>query len=124
MQLLNFAEVVAIRRRSLEKLFQILDMYDALSGVFPNLETMVMDEFVCTEPMLVGVIHPLTRYMVNYVKLLVDYSETLNSLLENNDDDELNGLQSDDSERLQLESLSPIARRLLALLSTLESNLE
>ncbi|KAJ6293672.1 hypothetical protein OIU76_021853 [Salix suchowensis] len=74
--------------------------------------------------MLVGVIHPLTRYMVNYVKLLVDYSETLNSLLENNDDDELNGLQSDDSERLQLESLSPIARRLLALLSTLESNLE
>jgi exocyst complex protein 7 len=74
--------------------------------------------------MLVGVIHPLTRYMVNYVKLLVDYSETLNSLLENNDDDELNGLLSDDSERLQLESLSPIARRLLALLSTLESNLE
>ncbi|KAJ6340169.1 hypothetical protein OIU77_008009 [Salix suchowensis] len=74
--------------------------------------------------MLVGVIHPLTRYMVNYVKLLVDFSETLNSLLENNDDDELNGLQSDDSERLQLESLSPIARRLLALLSTLESNLE
>ncbi|KAJ6398591.1 hypothetical protein OIU77_019386 [Salix suchowensis] len=73
--------------------------------------------------MLVGVIHPLTRYMVNYVKLLVD-SETLNSLLENNNDDELNGLQSDDSERLQLESLSPIARRLLALLSTLESNLE
>ncbi|KAJ6691349.1 EXOCYST SUBUNIT EXO70 FAMILY PROTEIN [Salix koriyanagi] len=49
MQLLNFKEVVAIRRRSLEKLFQILDMYDALSGVFPNLETMVMDEFVCTE---------------------------------------------------------------------------
>jgi exocyst complex protein 7 len=74
--------------------------------------------------MLVGVIHLLTRYMVNYVKLLVDYSETLNSLLENNDDDELNGLLSDDSERLQLESLSPIARRLLALLSTLESNLE
>ncbi|KAJ6290196.1 hypothetical protein OIU78_026000 [Salix suchowensis] len=74
--------------------------------------------------MLVGVIHPLTRYMVNYVKALVDYSEALNSLLENNDDDELNGLLSDDSERLQLESLSLIARRLLALLSTLESNLE
>ncbi|KAJ6290190.1 hypothetical protein OIU78_025994 [Salix suchowensis] len=49
MQLLNFAEAVAIRRRSLEKLFQILDMYDALSGVFPDLEAMVMDEFVCTE---------------------------------------------------------------------------
>ncbi|PNT10369.1 hypothetical protein POPTR_012G097100v4 [Populus trichocarpa] len=154
MQLLNFAEAVAIGRRSPEKLFRILDMYDALSGVFPDLEAMVTDEFVYSEakgvlaglgraakgtfvefenavksetsrkPMLGGVIHPLTRYVMNYVKLLVDYSDTLNSLLENDDDDELNGLQNDDGERLQLESLSPIARRLLALLSTLESNLE
>uniref|UniRef100_A0A6N2K5Q2 Exocyst subunit Exo70 family protein n=1 Tax=Salix viminalis TaxID=40686 RepID=A0A6N2K5Q2_SALVM len=46
---LSSFEVVAIRRRSLEKLFQILDMYDALSSVFPDLEAMVMDEFVCTE---------------------------------------------------------------------------
>ncbi|KAJ6358703.1 hypothetical protein OIU76_000431 [Salix suchowensis] len=153
MQLLNFAEAVSIVRRSPEKLFRILDMYDALSGVFPDLEAMVTDEFVYSEakgvlaglgraakgtfvvfenavksetsrkPMLGGVIHPLTRYVMNYVKLLVDYSDTLNSLLEN-DEDELDGLQIDDSERLQLESLSPIARRLLALLSTLESNLE
>ncbi|KAJ6748417.1 EXOCYST COMPLEX PROTEIN EXO70 [Salix purpurea] len=153
MQLLNFAEAVSIGRRSPEKLFRILDMYDALSGVFPDLEAMVTDEFVYSEakgvlaglgraakgtfvvfenavksetsrkPMLGGVIHPLTRYVMNYVKLLVDYSDTLNSLLEN-DEDELDGLQIDDSERLQLESLSPIARRLLALLSTLESNLE
>ncbi|KAF9671699.1 hypothetical protein SADUNF_Sadunf12G0074700 [Salix dunnii] len=154
MQLLNFAEAVSIGRKSPEKLFRILDMYDALSGVFPDLEAMVTDEFVYSEakgvlaglgmaakgtfvefenavksetsrkPMLGGVIHPLTRYVMNYVKLLVDYSDTLNLLLENDDDDELNGLQNDDSERLQLESLSPIARRLLALLSTLESNLE
>ncbi|KAJ6672245.1 EXOCYST COMPLEX PROTEIN EXO70 [Salix viminalis] len=153
MQLLNFAEAVSIGRRSPEKLFRILDMYDALSGVFPDLEAMVTDEFVYSEakgvlaglgraakgtfvefenavksetsrkPMLGGVIHPLTRYVMNYVKLLVDYSDTLNSLLEN-DEDELDGLQNDDSERLQLESSSPIARRLLALLSTLESNLE
>ncbi|XP_061953766.1 exocyst complex component EXO70B1 [Populus nigra] len=154
MQLLNFAEAVSIVRRSSEKLFRILDMYDALSNVFPDLEAMAMDRFVYGEakgvldglggaargtfvefenavksetsrkPMLGGEIHPLTRYVMNYVKLLVDYGDTLNFLLENDDDDELNGLQNDDGERLQLESMAPITRRLLALLSTLESNLE
>ncbi|KAJ6681972.1 EXOCYST COMPLEX PROTEIN EXO70 [Salix koriyanagi] len=96
MQLLNFAKVVAIRRRSLEKLFQILDMYDALSSVFPDLEAMVMDEFGCTEAkrVLAG---------LGMVTKGTFMDETLNSLLENNNDDELNGLQSDDNERLQLE---------------------
>ncbi|KAB5525130.1 hypothetical protein DKX38_022879 [Salix brachista] len=154
-QLFNFAEAVSIGRRSSEKLFRILDMYDALSNVFPYLEGMAMDGFVYGEakgvlaglggaargtfaefenavksetsrkPTSGGEIHPLTRYVMNYVKLLVDYSDTLNLLLENDgDDDELNGLQNDDGERLQLSSMAPITRRLLALLSTLESNLE
>lgn len=148
MQLLNFGEAVAIARRSSEKLFRILDMYDALADVLPDLQGMVTDEFVCSEakgvlvglgdaakgtfaefenavrsetskkPMLNGEIHPLTRYVMNYVKLVVDYSSTLNSLLEN-DEDESNNLQNDDEE-----NTTPIARRLLALLSTLESNLE
>lgn len=153
MQLLNFGEAVSIARRSSEKLFRILDMYDALADVLPDLQGMVTDEFVCTEangvlvglgdaakgtfaefenavqsetsrkPMLGGEIHPLTRYVMNYVKLVVDYSSTLNSLLEN-DGDESNGLQNDDGDGLQLEGITSIARRLLALLSTLESNLE
>ncbi|KAJ6374497.1 hypothetical protein OIU78_030079 [Salix suchowensis] len=45
-QLFNFAEAVSIGRRSPEKLFRILDMYDALSNVFPYLEGMAMDGFV------------------------------------------------------------------------------
>ena len=47
---------MAIGRRLPEKLFRILNMYDALSGVFLDLEAMVMDEFVCAEAkrMLVG----------------------------------------------------------------------
>ncbi|KDP30922.1 hypothetical protein JCGZ_11298 [Jatropha curcas] len=144
MQLLNFGEAVAIARRSSEKLFRILDMYDALADVLLDLQAMVTDEFVCSEakgvlaglgdaakgtfaefenavrsetskkPMLNGEIHPLTRYVMNYVKLVVDYSGTLNSLLENYE-----GESKDDEE-----STTPIARRLLALLSTLESNLE
>ncbi|XP_050223780.1 exocyst complex component EXO70B1 [Mercurialis annua] len=148
MQLLNFGAAVSIARRSSEKLFRILDMYDALADVLLDLEEMVSDQFVISEardvlaglgeaakgtfvefenavkgetskkPMLNGEIHPLTRYVMNYVKLLVDYSGTLNSLLEDDENDS-NDLQNDD-----VENTTPIARRLLALLSTLESNLE
>lgn len=155
MQLLNFGEAVAIGRRSPEKLFRILDMYDALADVLPDLEAMVTDEFGVGEargvlaalgdaargtfsefenavqsessrkPMLSGEIHPLARYVMNYVRLLVDYSETLNSLLESGEDDD--GLKNDDSgggNGLEFENMSPIARRLLLLITTLESNLD
>lgn len=149
-QLLIFAEAVAIGKRSSEKLFRILDMYDALSDVFPELQGMVSDEFVCSEvkgvlaalggaakgtfaefenavqseaskkPMQGGEIHPLTRYVMNYVKLLVDYSQTLNHLLEDDDIDE-NGLRGQGE---NLEDMPPVARRLLLLLTTLESNIK
>jgi exocyst complex protein 7 len=56
---------------------------------------------------------------MNYVRLLVDYSETLNLLLDTGDD-ELQGLPNDD---LGIESMSPIGRRLLLLINNLESNL-
>ncbi|KAL6175038.1 hypothetical protein ACLB2K_051681 [Fragaria x ananassa] len=149
LQLLNFGEAVAIGRRSPEKLFRILDMYDVLVDVYPDLEQMVSDEFVVAEakgvldglgdaargtfaefenavqgeaskkPMLSGEIHPISRYVMNYVRLLVDYSETLNFLLDAGDD-ELQSLPNDD---LGIESMSPIGRRLLLLINNLESNL-
>lgn len=157
MQLLNFGEAVAIGRRSVEKLFRILDMYDALANVLPDLQALFMDEdagdMVCKEaqgvldglgeaaigtfvefenavqgeaskkPIQNGEIHPLARYVMNYAKLLVDYSNTLNLLLENLED------ETDQSERRnadnsELESMSPFARRLSALIKSLESNIE
>ncbi|KAL6319565.1 hypothetical protein AAG906_014241 [Vitis piasezkii] len=156
MQLLNFGEAVAIGRRSSEKLFRILDMYDALADVLPDLEALFSDElgqFVWSEargvlaglgeaakgtfaefenavrsetsrrPIQGGEIHPLTRYVMNYVKLVVDYSETLNTLLESEDDDESDHLQNRDGDNLQLGNAPPIGRRLLLLMSCLESNL-
>ncbi|XP_015882184.3 exocyst complex component EXO70B1 [Ziziphus jujuba] len=155
MQLLNFGDAVAIGKKSPEKLFRILDMYDALADVFPDLEAMVTDEFVVGEargalaglgdaaratfaefekavqgetskkPMLNGEIHPLTRYVMNYVRLLVDYSETLDSLLLDGDED-FNVSQNDYGDRSsnQLETESVIARRLLLLITALEANLE
>ncbi|XP_051115772.1 exocyst complex component EXO70B1-like [Andrographis paniculata] len=150
MQLLNFGEAVAIGRKSAERLFRILDMYDALAQGLPNLQSMFMDEdagdMVCNEAKAVlealgeaaigtlvefenavqgeaskkptqnGEIHPLSRYVMNYVKLLVDYSDTLNLLLENTNVENTDGLDVD--------AVSPIARRLLALITSLESNME
>ncbi|CAI9754671.1 unnamed protein product [Fraxinus pennsylvanica] len=161
MQLLNFGEAIAVGRRSSEKLFRILDMYDALAGVLPDLQSLFMDEeagdMVCSEAKGVldglgeaaigtfiefenavqtessrktlqnGEIHPLTRYVMNYVKLLVDYSDTLNALLENAEDnaeDELRGVESGNSDNSEMKSMSLIGMRLLALIKSLESNLE
>ncbi|CAH8389911.1 unnamed protein product [Eruca vesicaria subsp. sativa] len=147
MQLLNFGEAVAIGRRSSEKLFRILDMYDALANVSQTLEVMVTDDFVCNEakgvlealgdaargtfvefennvryetskkPTTNGEVHPMIRYVMNYLKLIVDYAATLNSLMEN---EELDGLSRYDG----TEEMSPLAKRMLRLITCLESNLE
>ncbi|KAK6148099.1 hypothetical protein DH2020_019011 [Rehmannia glutinosa] len=156
MQLLNFGEAVAIGRRSAEKLFRILDMYDALAQVFPDLQSLFMDEdagdMVCEakgvldglgeaaigtfvefenavqgeasrKPIQNAEIHPLARYVMNYAKLLVDYSDTLNSLLENVEV-ESGHPERENTDDSEVENMSLIARRLLALIISLESNIE
>ncbi|KAG8389285.1 hypothetical protein BUALT_Bualt02G0213000 [Buddleja alternifolia] len=154
MQLLDFGEAVATGRRSGEKLFRILDMYDALAEVLPDLQAIFMDQdagdMVCGEargvldglgkaaigtlvefeyavkgeaskkPIQNGEIHPLARYVMNYAKLLVDYSNTLNSLLEV----ESGQPDMENNDNTQGESMSCISRRLLALITSLESNIE
>lgn len=158
MQLLNFGEAVAIGRRSSEKLFRILDMYDALSDAVPDLRALFPDEsgdFICIEaegilkglgdaargtfvefenaiqressrkPMQGGEIHPLTRYVMNYIRLLVDYSDSLNVLL----GDDYSGStahqeNNDGDENEYLDGISPVGRRLVSLIALLESNLE
>lgn len=156
MQLLNFGEAVAIGQRSSEKLFRILDMYDALSGAMEDLQALFPDEsgdFICSEaegilkglgeaargtfaefesairretsrkPMQGGEIHPLTRYVMNYVRLLVDYSDSLNMLLGN--DDSGGAATGNDGDDLQyLDGISPVGHRLVSLIAMLESNLE
>ena len=153
MQLLNFGKAIAIGRRSHEKLFRILDMYHVMAEAMARLEVLVTDDVVINEardvlsglgeaacgtfaefenavqsqaskkPMQSGEIHHLTRYMINYVRLIVDYySETLNFLLEiREDDDPLEPLRNDDSDSSKL---TPVARRLMVLITSLHSNLE
>ncbi|XP_010250741.1 PREDICTED: exocyst complex component EXO70B1 [Nelumbo nucifera] len=156
MQLLNFGEAIAIGLRSSEKLFRILDMYEALADVLPDLQSLFSDEscnFVYGEARGIlaglgeaakgtfaefenavqsetsrktiqgGEVHPLTRYVMNYIRLLVDYSDSLNFLLEGSTDD-TDRFDGDNDEALKLGSTSPIGNRLRSLISSLESNLE
>ncbi|KAF5203360.1 Exocyst complex component exo70b1 [Thalictrum thalictroides] len=155
-QLLNFGEAIAIGKRSSEKLFRILDMYEALADALPDLEMLFSDDsgdFVYNEaetilkglgeaakgtfvefenavqsetsrkPIQGGEIHPLTRYVMNYVKLLVDYSDTLNLLLESSTKSP-DREEGDEDDTLYSGIESPLGRRLLILISSLESNLE
>ncbi|CBI15660.3 unnamed protein product, partial [Vitis vinifera] len=107
MQLLNFGEAVAIGRRSSEKLFRILDMYDALADVLPDLEALFSDEsgqFVWSEAR--GVLAGLGEAAKG------TFAEFENAV------------RSETSRRpIQGGNTPPIGRRLLLLMSCLESNL-
>ncbi|KAF8089568.1 hypothetical protein N665_0502s0032 [Sinapis alba] len=69
-----------------------------------------------------GGIHHLCRYVMNYLKLLPEYKEALNTLLEN--------IQVDDSipektgQDILPSTFSPMARHLRSIVATLESTLE
>lgn len=154
MQLLNFGEAIIIGRRASEKLFRILDMYDALADVMPGLQALYPNdsgEFLCNEARGIldglgesargtlaefenavrgetsrkathgGEIHPLTRYVMNYLKLLVDYSDSLNMLLKSGTED---SDHSGSNNYLKTDDLSPMGHCLLSLISSLESNLQ
>ncbi|XP_076887039.1 exocyst complex component EXO70A1-like [Bidens hawaiensis] len=113
-QLFNFAEAISISRRSPEKLFKILDLYDSLQDLLPDIDDVfdsklaesvrvqapeilsrlaeaargMISEFenaVLREPSRVpvpgGTIHPLARYVMNYISLISDYKQTLGELI-------------------------------------------
>ncbi|XP_030449168.1 exocyst complex component EXO70A1 [Syzygium oleosum] len=113
--LLSFGEAVAKSKRSPEKLFVLLDMYEILRELQPE----IMDLFgskACIEmreyassltkrlaqtaqetfgdfeeavekdatktAVQDGTVHPLTSYVINYVKFLFDYQSTLRQLFQ------------------------------------------
>nr|GEX87788.1 exocyst complex component EXO70E2-like [Tanacetum cinerariifolium] len=114
LQLLNFAEAIAIGPHQPEKLLRILDMYEALVDLMPDIEGLYSDEtgsYIKTECEDVlkrvgdcvkatfiefesavgsntsnttfpgGGNQHLTRYVMNYIKTLTDYNDSLNACL-------------------------------------------
>ncbi|CAN1297935.1 Exocyst complex component EXO70A1 [Linum perenne] len=113
--LLSFGEAITKSKRSPEKLFVLLDMYEIMRELHSEIEA-VFSGKVCAEirestfglskrlaqtaqetfgdfeeavekdatktAVLDGTVHPLTSYVINYVKFLFDYQSTLNQLFQ------------------------------------------
>lgn len=109
-KLLGFGESLAMGKKSSDRLFGVLDMYDCLSKLMPDIDT-VYSQKECVgvrtkaSAVLVrlgeaargifiefenavhgensktripgGTIHPLTRYVMNYLSFMSDYKEAL-----------------------------------------------
>ncbi|XP_066361493.1 exocyst complex component EXO70B1-like [Miscanthus floridulus] len=96
LQLLAFADGVAVSPRATEKLYRTLGMYEALADVQRELEALFADDAVrhtieefshaihgeaSRKPLHGGEIHPMTRYVLNYCGLLTDCRGTLDAVL-------------------------------------------
>ncbi|KAG6396115.1 hypothetical protein SASPL_142255 [Salvia splendens] len=119
LQLLNFSEAITIGPHQPEKLIRILDMYEVLDDLMPDITALYPDEagssvrtecqdvlerlgdcakttFVDFEHAVAsnvssnafpgGGVHPLTRYVMNYFKALMDYRRTLDVVLKGRDE--------------------------------------
>ncbi|GLT67117.1 hypothetical protein SLA2020_394470 [Shorea laevis] len=114
LSLFAFAENVAKCKKTPEKIFRILDLYEAISDLWPEIEYIftsvstssvrqtavnaliklgeaaraTLTEFetaiqkeTSKSPVAGGGVHPLTRYVMNYLTLVTDYSEILSNIV-------------------------------------------
>lgn len=164
LQLLNFGEAVSIGPHGPEKLFCLLDMYEVLADLLPDIHGMYIDEVgssvrieyrevlrrlgdsvrstflefenaiascKSTSPLARGGIHHLTKYVMNYIRNLTDYSETLNLLLKNHDKEDSSSQSSNMNTDMEEEDTSEgsscnssaMALRYRSVASILESKL-
>lgn len=78
-----------------------------------------------TSPFPGGGIHPLTKYVMNYIKTLLEYVDTLNLLLKDQDAEDSNPVSELGNEHEISSSTScPIAYHLRSIASTLKANLK
>ncbi|XP_061366516.1 exocyst complex component EXO70E2-like [Gastrolobium bilobum] len=165
LQLLNFGEAMSIGPHQPEKLFKILDMYEVLASLMPDIDALYSGEvgssvrLECHEilkrlgecvratflefenaiasnasstPFIGGGIHPLTRYVMNYVTTLTDYSQTLNLLLKDQEEhdailvspDMSPGTEEDNKSQGSLGRVSSMTLHFRSVASILECNLE
>ncbi|PSR98789.1 Exocyst complex component EXO70A1 like [Actinidia chinensis var. chinensis] len=113
--LLSFGDAIAKSKRSPEKLFVLLDMYEIMRELHSEIETLfkgkacgeiresalgltkrlaqtaqetfgdfeeAVEKDATKTAVLDGTVHPLTSYVINYVKFLFDYQSTLKQLFQ------------------------------------------
>ncbi|KAI4315961.1 hypothetical protein L6164_023984 [Bauhinia variegata] len=152
-QLLNFADAIAIGSRSPERLFRILDVFETLRDLMPELDSMFSDQycfFLRNEGITIwkrlgeairgifmelenlirrdpakaavpgGGFHPITRYVMNYLRAACQSRQTLEQVFEDD------GLPLKDYPKLddRLSSSSSLSVQMDWIMELLESNLE
>jgi exocyst complex component 7 len=153
MKILNFGAAIALCPGSSKKVPRLLEMYEALAEVIPEMKDLCLGSYgesvindvqaildsvgdavrgnlfefgkvlqaeTSRKAMTAGEIHPMTHYVMNYLRLLVVYSEILDILLDDsNHDNPFPCSEAQDEEHL--ESMTPLGRRLLKLMPYLEA---
>ncbi|KAH6764528.1 exocyst subunit exo70 family protein B1 [Perilla frutescens var. frutescens] len=108
-EILNFADAVAISSRSPERLFKVLDVYEAVRDLMPEFE------LIFSVPD--GGLHPITRYVMNYLRASCRLRQTLEQVFEESVVDVDHG-------KVDEESASVLSVQLTWIMELLESNLE
>lgn len=156
-QLLNFADAVAIGSRAPERLFKVLDVYEAIRDLMPEFELIFSDQYcillrneamsiwkrlgeairgmfmelenlIRRDPVKAAVpgggLHPITRYVMNYLRAACRSRITLEQVFEDSvAPPSSNGDYRKGDERV-LSSSSPLGVQMAWIMEFLESNLE
>ncbi|XP_043701296.1 exocyst complex component EXO70B1 [Telopea speciosissima] len=153
-QLLNFADAIAIGSRSPERLFKILDVFETLRDLMPEFDTLFSDQyclFLRTEAATIwkrlgeairgtfmelenlirrdpakaavpgGDLHPITRYVMNYLRAACGSRQTLEQIFEESLPYAGDYRNSDKMDRSTTSSLSV---QMAWIMELLESNIE
>ncbi|KAL3361188.1 hypothetical protein AABB24_014206 [Solanum stoloniferum] len=155
-QLLNFADAVAISSRAPERLFKVLDVYEALRDLMPEFELMFSDQYCvllrnealaiwrrlgeairgmfmelenlirrdpAKTPVPGGGLHPITRYVMNYIRAACRSRITLERVFEEIVVPSASAVDYRDGDDRALSS-SSLAVQMAWIMELLESNLE
>lgn len=152
-QLLNFADAVAIGSRSPERLFRVLDVFETMRDLIPEFESLFSDQYcsflvneaitnwkrlgeairgtfmelenlISRDPVKAvvpgGGLHPITRYVMNYLRAACRSSKTLELVFKDN------GLSLKDYPKHDesLQSNSSFSVQISWIMDLLERNLE
>nr|XP_016459508.1 PREDICTED: exocyst complex component EXO70B1-like [Nicotiana tabacum] len=163
-QILDFAEAVSRTKRSAEKLFKFLDIYEAIRdlvsaisesfsndgehelkseilatrdrfgeaavNVFCDLESSIKNDAART-PVPGGAVHPLTRYVMNYLKYACEYRDALEHIFQEHAKLEAYSSATTLDDHVESESphddvaaTTPFSSQIMKILELLDSNLE
>lgn len=156
--LLNFGQAIAIGPREPERLPYLIDMYEALANLIPDIDALFAEEVgsflrvefsellsilgvsvkatflafgdrVASNPSLTpfpnGGVHHLTKYVMNYIKLLAEYGDTLNLILDQDwEPFDHQGVKVEVGQSSPTFMCCPMASQLRSVTSMLERNLD